>query len=342
MAYKAPRPGVAARFPDPAVQKRLAVALALLDHDAQLLLALERPSVRTAQHHDANTLDRLHTVPGIGTMFSLVLLDDLHALDRFPRGQDCAASCRRVQGAKASAGTRDGTSGTTIGHASLPWAFSAAAVRFVRHNPPGQTCLARLEHTHGQGKALTGLAHTVARAVYDMLQRDTVCARDKLLNRARSRAGEPDASLDPQGISLTTCPGTTWTFRRHRTRSRPLARLPEPLRLIGAPLWLWSMRRESSTVSVCCPSPEPGSHWRTRPVQPPLCRGRYEGTAVLLGRRGPYGDFSAIACAGDRASIRVWCSPWACTCAQQSRQDMRPTVDCARPWKAEKKAKNRS
>jgi hypothetical protein len=58
--------------------------------------------------------------------------------------------------------------------------------------------------------------------------------------------------------------------------------IPEPLPLLGHPLWLLSIRRESSTVPVCCPSPAPGAHWRTMHVQPSFCRGRYEGTALLL------------------------------------------------------------
>jgi hypothetical protein len=120
--------------------------------------------------------------------------------------QDFASYCRLVKCAKASAGKRSGTSGTKIGNASLTWAFSEAAVLFLRNHPKGQICLARLEHKHGKGKALTVLAHKLARAVYDMLQRDTVFDMDKFLNSSRSRAGEPDASLDHHGISLNTCP----------------------------------------------------------------------------------------------------------------------------------------
>ena len=66
IAYQANRTGVAERVPDPAVQKRIAVALALIDHDAQLRMDLELPIVRTAKHHDANTLYRLHTGAGDG------------------------------------------------------------------------------------------------------------------------------------------------------------------------------------------------------------------------------------------------------------------------------------
>jgi transposase len=82
-------------------------------------------------------------VPGIGTILRLVLLYDIHTIDRFPRVQDCVSSCRLVKCAKASAGKRYGTAGAKIGHASLKWAFSQAAVLFLRTNPAGQKSLAR-------------------------------------------------------------------------------------------------------------------------------------------------------------------------------------------------------
>jgi len=181
IAYKANRTGVAERVPDPAGQKSLEVALALIDHYDPLLLDLERHIVRTAKQHDANPLYRLPTVPGIGKRLSLVLLYDIPDIDRCPRVQDFASYGRLVKGATEAAGKRYGTAGQKIGHAYLQWAFSEAAVRLLRNNPKGQTFLARLEHQHGKGKALTVLAHKLARAVYSMLQRDTVLAMDKLL-----------------------------------------------------------------------------------------------------------------------------------------------------------------
>ena len=85
---------------------------------------------------------------------------EIHDIQRFPRVQDCVSYCRLVKCARESAGKRYGTSGTKIGHAALKWAFSEAAVRFLRPNPAGQKYLARLEKTHGTGQALTILAQT--------------------------------------------------------------------------------------------------------------------------------------------------------------------------------------
>ena len=89
--------------------------------------------------------------------------------------------CRLVKCAKESAGKRYGTTGAKIGNAYLKWAFSEAAVLFLRNNPAGQKYLARLETKHGKGKALTVFAHKLARAVYYMLRRDMVFDMDKFL-----------------------------------------------------------------------------------------------------------------------------------------------------------------
>jgi hypothetical protein len=73
---------------------------------------------------------------------------------------------------------------------------------FLRNNPAGQKYLARLEKKHDKGKALTILAHKLARAVYSMRKRQTAFAMDQFLPSEGSSVGEPDASLDTQGMSL--------------------------------------------------------------------------------------------------------------------------------------------
>jgi transposase len=137
------------------VPKSIAVALARITSDDALRRDVDLPIVTTAKHPDAQTLYRLHTVPGIGKLLSLVRLYDIPQIARVPRVQDVASSCRLVTCAKASAGKRSGTSGTTIGQAHLTWAFSEAAVFCLRENPAGQKCLARLEKNQRTGKALT-------------------------------------------------------------------------------------------------------------------------------------------------------------------------------------------
>jgi transposase len=181
LAYKANREGVAARFPDPAVQQSIAMDLALLTSYDRLLTELELALVNTAKAHHAQTFYRLRSIPGVGKMLALVLLSEIRDITRVPRVPEVVSYGRLVKCAKASAGKRYGTSGANIGHAYLTWAFSEAAVLFLRAKPAGQKSLARLEKKHGKGKALTVLAHKLARAVYDMWRRDTVFDLDKFL-----------------------------------------------------------------------------------------------------------------------------------------------------------------
>jgi transposase len=66
IAYKANRDGVAERFADPAVPKNLAVDLAFIPYDDQLLGDVELAILKAATHHDAHTLSLWQTVPGSG------------------------------------------------------------------------------------------------------------------------------------------------------------------------------------------------------------------------------------------------------------------------------------
>jgi transposase len=202
IAYKANRDGVAERFPEPAVQKSIEVDLALIDYDDERLRDVELTIVKAATHHDANTLYLWPTVPGIGKILSLVLLDEIYDINRFPRVQEFASYCRLVKCAKASNGKRAGSSGTTIGNAHLKGAFSAAAVFFLRDHPAGQQLLVRLEKKHGKGKAFTILAHQLSRAVYDMFKRKMAFDLHRFLNDYGRGVGEPDASLDTHGMNL--------------------------------------------------------------------------------------------------------------------------------------------
>src|SRR2546427_11916419 len=202
IASKATRDGVAERFADPAVQKSIEGDLALITYYDALLRDVELTIVTTAKHHDAQTLYLLQTVPGIGKILSLVLLYDIHDIERFPRVQDFASYCRLVKCARESAGKRSGTSGNKIGNAHLQWAFSEAAVLCLREHPAAQKFLSRLEQKHDKGKALTVLAQKLARTVYDMLHRKVAFDREKFFQRYGRGADEPGAELDNHGMNL--------------------------------------------------------------------------------------------------------------------------------------------
>jgi transposase len=111
----------------------------------------------------------------------LTILYEIHDITRFDRVQEFVSSARLVKGQRQSAGKVLGTSGAKMGNVHLKWAFSEAAVLFLRHTTEGKKLLARLEKRHGKGKALSILAHKIGRAVYYMLARGTVFSMEKFL-----------------------------------------------------------------------------------------------------------------------------------------------------------------
>jgi transposase len=171
IAYPSNREGVVEHFGDRAVRKSIAVDLALLERYDEILTDLEADLVRRAKQHDPQAFQLLRSIPGVGKVLALTILYEVHDVRRFGRVQEFASYARLVRCARESAGKRHGSSGAKMGNVHLKWAFSEAAVLFVRHCPQGKTLLARLEKRHGKGKALSILAHKLGRTAYHMLTR---------------------------------------------------------------------------------------------------------------------------------------------------------------------------
>jgi transposase len=181
LAYRANRNGVVEHFPDPSVQKSIEVDVALIDQYDALVTDLELTIVREAKRHNADAFHRLRSVPGIGKVLALTILYEIHDITRFDRVQEFASYARLIKCTKESGGKKLGTGGAKMGNVHLKWAFSEAAVTFLRHNSAGKKLLARLAKKHGKGKALSILAHKIGRAVYYMLSRGTVFSMEKFL-----------------------------------------------------------------------------------------------------------------------------------------------------------------
>src|SRR5215475_10973534 len=172
LANKSNRQDVAEHFPDPSVRKAVEVDVSLIDHYDQLLGEVELYITRRAKTDDVQTFARLQSVPGIGQILALVIFYEIHDIQRFPRVQDFVSYCRLVKCAKESGGKRLGSSGKKSGNVHLRWAVAEAAVLFLRQTPLGKEHFTKLERKHGKAKALTVLAHKLARAVYYMLSRE--------------------------------------------------------------------------------------------------------------------------------------------------------------------------
>jgi len=181
---KCNRQGVAEHFPDPSVSKSIEVDVQLLDFYDWLLADLEGYILKTAKQHNPNILHLLQSIPGVGKILSLVLLYEIHDINRFARVQDFGSYCRLVKCPRESAGKRQGSTNRKIGNVHLKWAFSEAAVCLLRENQQAQSYHMRLVSKHGKGKALTILAHKLGRAVYFMLKRGEAFDIDIFLSTA--------------------------------------------------------------------------------------------------------------------------------------------------------------
>jgi transposase len=107
----------------------------------------------------------------------------VHHVSRFASVQDFSSYCRLVKSQHTSAGKRVGSGGAKIGNAHLKWAFSEAAVLFLRNNPRGQAQLKRLQRKHGKAKALSILAARLGRSVYFLLKNQEAFDMDRFFAR---------------------------------------------------------------------------------------------------------------------------------------------------------------
>jgi len=181
IAKKGGRNDLVELFPAGCAQKNIELDLALIDAYDPLIDALEGYIVKTANGHDPVALALLKTVPGIGKVLSLVILYEIENLERFSRVQELVSYARLVKCARESNGKKSGSSGKKIGNAHLKWAFSEAAVLFLKGNEPAQKYRDKLANKYGKGKSLTLLAHKLARAVYFMLKNKVAFDQEKFL-----------------------------------------------------------------------------------------------------------------------------------------------------------------
>ena len=157
--YRCNREGIAEKLSDPSVFESVSSDIELAGFYDRLIKDLELFLTRKAKLHDAGNFFRLRSIPGVGKILSMTMLYEIHDIARFERVQNFASYARLVKCERASPGKRLGTGGAKIGNVHLKWAFSEAAVLFLRANPPAQRYVEKLRRKHGKAKAISILAH---------------------------------------------------------------------------------------------------------------------------------------------------------------------------------------
>jgi transposase len=163
--------GVAERFADPSVRKSAAVDLALVERLDEPIGERELYLTRAAEVEDVQTYHRLQTVPGVGKALALVLLYEMHDVQRFDSAGRFLSYARRVRCLHESAGQELGSGGQKLGNAHLRWANALAACLFLRASERAKRWKQRQAAQRGDGKALAIPAARLGRAVYPLLRK---------------------------------------------------------------------------------------------------------------------------------------------------------------------------
>ena len=168
-------------FSEQAVQKNIDLDMAVLDCYASELSKIEWYIQQQAKQHKPNHFHLLKSVWGIGPILALTIIYEIGDIDRFESVQKFASYARLVKCKAESAGKTYGTQGNKIGNAHLKWAFSEAAVLYLRGNKKAQNYLLKLQKRMSKAKALSALAHKLGRCVYFMLKNESVFDEKRFL-----------------------------------------------------------------------------------------------------------------------------------------------------------------
>jgi transposase len=181
LAYAANRAelDIPRRFTDPSVQMSVTLDLDLIDKLDELIAKVELHLTRTAKVDDVQTFHRLRTIPGVGPILALVVLYEMHQVERFDHVGQFLSFARLAPCDHESAGKKLGSGGKKIGNAQLRWAFAEAACLFLRSSERARQWKQKQEKKHGSAKVLAILSARLARAVYHLLRKEEAFDEDR-------------------------------------------------------------------------------------------------------------------------------------------------------------------
>ena len=175
------REGLRHHYDDPVVQRMITFEMNILDCYIRELKHVESFIEKEARDDFPALRNIIRTFPGIGQILALTILYEIGDIQRFPSVQKFASYSRLVKCKAESAGKLYGTSGNKIGNGYLKWAFSEAAVLYLRGNDKAKRYLEKLQKRMNKAKALSALAHKIGRCIYFMLRDKQVFDEDKFL-----------------------------------------------------------------------------------------------------------------------------------------------------------------
>lgn len=98
------RIGLTDRFTDPSVKLMIEADLQLAESYSTLLTTIEAALLDHAATHHNRARYLLQTIPGVGSILALVMIYEIHTIDRFPTVNDFCSYARLIRVTKTSAG----------------------------------------------------------------------------------------------------------------------------------------------------------------------------------------------------------------------------------------------
>jgi len=171
IASRSNRSTLAEHFEEPMVRMSIEADIEVLDRLHEVLLRTERTVLAEAREADPVALQLLQSIPGVGKILSLPILYEMEDVKRFEKVGNFISYARLVKCSRESAGKKSGARNSKIGNAHLKWAFSEAAVLFLKDHQGAKDWHEKLVGRYGKAKALSIIAQKLGRTVYFMLKR---------------------------------------------------------------------------------------------------------------------------------------------------------------------------
>jgi transposase len=162
--------GLIHKFEEPDLQYLIKADLDFIEATTTIIRPLEIQIKTQARHHDRKAYNLLMSVNGIGELLGLIILYEVHDINRFKCVQQFSSYCRLVRCERTSDGKRSKGGNPKMGNPYLKHAFTQIIIYAQKTSPVINKYYQRLCSKFGKKRAKTIIAHKFAVAVYFMLK----------------------------------------------------------------------------------------------------------------------------------------------------------------------------
>jgi len=148
--------------------------LDMIDFLDPVIKHLEQQIRAKAKYHDRASLNILLSVPGIGDIFSLIILYEVHNINRFESHQLFCSYARLVKCERSSAGKYSKGGNQKIGNPYLKWAIADIIIHASHKSQLIGDYYQKLQSRFGKRKAKSVISHKFGIAIYYMLKNKQV------------------------------------------------------------------------------------------------------------------------------------------------------------------------